>query len=79
MEVKFKKGATEYRDPVEAVDDIVAQIGFQEPSVTVLFVSSFYELESLSRQIRMQFRGPVICYTTAGEITSVGYKNDRNI
>lgn len=75
MDVKFKKGATENRDPVAAIKEMAEQIGFPEPSVTTLFVSSLYDLESLSQQIRTLFQGPVICCTTAGEITSDGYKN----
>lgn len=75
MDVTFKKGATENRDPVEAINEIAAQIGFPEPSVTTLFISSLYDLETISQQIRMLFKGPIICCTTAGEITSEGYKN----
>jgi hypothetical protein len=75
MDVKFKKGATENSDPIAAIKELAEQIGFQKPSVTALFVSSQYDLESLSQQIRTQFEGPVICCTTAGEITSDGYKS----
>jgi hypothetical protein len=75
MGVNFKKGATEICDPVAAIKELAEQIGIQKSSVTALFISSLYDLESLSQQIRTQFQGPVICCTTAGEITSDGYKS----
>lgn len=75
MEVKFKKGTSENCDPVEAIREMATQIGSPEPSVTALFISSHYDLESIGQQIGKQFQGPVICCTTSGEITSDGYKN----
>jgi hypothetical protein len=75
MGVNFKKGATEIGDPVAAINDMAVQIGFQESAVTVLFISSFYDLDIISQQINVKFQGPVICCTTSGEITSDGYKS----
>jgi hypothetical protein len=75
MGVKFKKGTTDKKDPVEAIEDIASQIMSTNPSVTVLFVSSFYDLDILNQQVQKKFKGPIISCTTSGEITEKGYQD----
>jgi hypothetical protein len=75
MGVEFKKGTTDKKDPVEAIEDIASQIMSVDPSVTVLFVSSFYDLDILNQQVQKKFKGPIISCTTSGEITEQGYQD----
>lgn len=76
MKVKFCRGATNERDPEKAMGEMAEQIGVPDPTVTALFISSHYDLDSINQQIRKKISGPVICCTTAGEITDNGYQSN---
>ncbi|MBN1603908.1 MAG: FIST C-terminal domain-containing protein [Chitinispirillaceae bacterium] len=75
MRVKFRKGATTERAPEKAIEEMAEQIGMPDATVTALFLSSHYDLDSIRRQIKKKISGPLICCTTSGEITDNGYQN----
>jgi hypothetical protein len=76
MRVKFRKGTTTHKDPVKAIAEMAEQIAIPDAAVTVLFLSSHYDLDCIYQQIRKRFNGPIISCTTAGEITDNGYRDN---
>jgi hypothetical protein len=72
-----KRGFSAATDPVDAVRDLLAQIDQPAMALVVFFASPIYDREALAKAIRDSMPGiEVIGCTTAGEITSEGYREN---
>ncbi|WP_119271757.1 nitric oxide-sensing protein NosP [Taklimakanibacter deserti] len=72
-----KRGFSAAIDPVDAVRQLLAQIDQPAMALVVFFASPIYDREALAKAIRDSMPGiEVIGCTTAGEITSEGYREN---
>ncbi|WP_119390091.1 nitric oxide-sensing protein NosP [Taklimakanibacter lacteus] len=72
-----KRGFSAAVDPAEAVRELAYRIDQPEMALVVFFASPSYDRPSLARAIAVEFPGvEVIGCTTAGEITSEGYREN---
>jgi hypothetical protein len=72
-----KRGFSAVADPAEAVRDLLRQIDQPDMALIVFFASPSYDRVVLSEAIRIATPGvDVIGCTTAGEITSEGYREN---
>lgn len=72
-----KRGFSAVPDPAEAVRDLLRQIDQPAMALVVFFASPSYDREALAEAIRRAMPGiDVIGCTTAGEITSEGYREN---
>ncbi len=72
-----RRGFSGAADPAEAVRELVRKIGQPEMALVVFFASPSYERAALSDAIAAELAGvEVIGCTTAGEITSEGYREN---
>ena len=70
-----KRGFSAAPDPVDAVRELLAQIDQPAMALVVFFASPIYDREALAKAVRDSVPGiEVIGCTTAGEITSEGYR-----
>jgi hypothetical protein len=69
-----KQGTTQATDEETAVEDIVAQIGQEEPFTTVFFCSSTYDLPRLGAALRRAFPGALFGCTSSGPIGPTGFQ-----
>lgn len=73
--LKVKKGSSFATDPACAVREVAEAIEQPDTSISILFISSKYNLDQMEKALQGTFQGPVIGCTTAGEITSaLGYR-----
>jgi hypothetical protein len=73
-ELSLRHAATQQTAPGLAVEELKARIGIHEADAVILFVSSDYDLPGLAAALREAVSAPLLCCTTAGEITSeLGY------
>lgn len=68
-----KRAASSLTDAAQAVAELQREIDQADACLTILFVSSHYDLPAVEDALRGAFTCPVIGCTTAGEITSSGY------
>lgn len=72
-----KQGFSAASEPSEAVSDLMRQIGQPEMALVVFFASPSYDRSALALAMRSQLPGiEVVGCTTAGEITSEGYREN---
>jgi hypothetical protein len=72
-----RRGFSATPDPAEAVRDLLRQIEQEAMALVVFFASPSYDREALAAAIRAQLpEVEVIGCTTAGEITSEGYREN---
>jgi hypothetical protein len=57
------------------VAELAAKLSQSDPAISMVFVSSQYDLEVLGRELARSLPGPVIGCSTSGEITPCGYAN----
>jgi hypothetical protein len=75
-DVSFRHATSVLKDPRLAVEELNARIGLKDADAVVLFVSPEYDLLLLAESLREYVLAPLLCCTTAGEITSeLGYTN----
>ena len=55
---------------MKAIAELDATLRLQEADAAVLFVSSEYDLPALEKAIQGRVKAPLLCCTTAGEISS---------
>jgi hypothetical protein len=73
-ELTFRHAATQETDPRIAVEELRTRIGIHTADAVFLFVSSDYDLQGLAEALRENVSVPLLCCTTAGEISSeLGY------
>ena len=73
-EASFRPAATTQADPHDALAELDRQLRFDDANAIVMFVSSQYDRGTLQEAIRRRVRVPLLCCTTAGEISSaLGY------
>jgi hypothetical protein len=65
----FLQSATQERDPERALAALDTELKFSEADAVILFVSSEYDLGRLQQAIAARVKVPVLCCTTAGEIS----------
>src|SRR6185436_6109379 len=72
-----RKGFSATSDPAEAIRELVDRIGQPAMALVVFFASPSYDRARLAEAIAAELPGiEVIGYTTAGEITSEGYREN---
>jgi hypothetical protein len=72
-----RRGFSAASDPADAVRELVRRIGQPQMALVVFFASPSYDRSSLARAIAAELPGvEVIGCTTAGEITSEGYREN---
>lgn len=71
--VSVKRGHSTAEDEGEAVRELADQINLPDPSITLFFASSTYDLNRLGIELKRAFQGPLFGCTTSGEITPLGY------
>jgi hypothetical protein len=72
-----RRGFSAAADPAEAVSELLQQVGQPDMALVVFFASPSYDRAGLAEAIRAQLPGiEVIGCTTAGEITSDGYREN---
>lgn len=72
----FSTGATTAPGTAEAFEEIDNAISFSTADAAILFVSSEYDLSELASILRERVAVPILCCTTAGEISSAfGYSS----
>lgn len=70
----FSNAATLNADPDGALAELDEKLDFASASAVAMFVSSRYDPDALARGMRDRIHCPVLCCTTAGEISSeLGY------
>jgi hypothetical protein len=73
-ELTLRHAATQQATPQLAVEELRTRIAIHEADAVILFVSSDYDLPGLAEALRENVSAPLLCCTTAGEITSeLGY------
>jgi hypothetical protein len=73
-ELTLRHAATQQTSPRVAVEELKTRIDVHEADAVILFVSSDYDLQGLAEALRENVSAPLLCCTTAGEITSeLGY------
>ena len=71
--ITVKKGFSRSRDEKKAVGEFAQMVDQPDPCIVVFFISSKYDLKTVSAELRTRFDAPVIGCTTAGEISPFGY------
>lgn len=72
-----RRGFSAAVDPAEAVNELARKIDQPAMALVVFFASPSYDRSSLARAIAVEFPGvEVVGCTTAGEITSEGYREN---
>lgn len=72
-----RQGFSAAADPMAAVSELLRQIDQPDMALVVIFASPSYDREALAQAIRERLSNiPVIGCTTAGEITSEGYREN---
>jgi hypothetical protein len=65
----FQHAASVQPDPRKALAELHDQVDFQAADALILFASADYNLDDLARLLSDQVDAPVLCCTTAGEIS----------
>lgn len=68
--VAFGHGASLESNPAVALEQLDQQLDFGACDAVILFVSADYDLTLLQQEIACRIRVPLLCCTTAGEISS---------
>lgn len=61
------------KDPSEAIQEIGKKLKGKKQGLTILFISSFYDLDKISKAIKENLKGSIIGCTTSGELSALGY------
>lgn len=64
------------KDPYKAIEEIANKLQSSSNGITILFISSLYDLDKIGAAIKEKFKGNIIGCTTSGELSALGYPDN---
>ncbi len=65
---------SEKEDEELAIQELFGNLNLSSDSITIIFISSLYNLEEIQESIRKHSKGKILGCTSSGEISSTGYQ-----